>query len=92
MAQTRDPMAHKLNDTDTEIMAELVDGRNDDRPWGRATPSWLESRIGRSRQYIGNRLQMLSAADYVTRQGGGFYEITADGIEITETERVETND
>jgi len=64
-------VAHELNDADEAILERLTEGRN--------TPQNLADRLGYSRQYIQNRLQMLKAADYVANRGGGLYEITADG-------------
>jgi DNA-binding Lrp family transcriptional regulator len=64
-------VAHDLNDADEQILEHLRGGRN--------LPQNLAERLGYSRQYVQNRLQMLKAADYVRRFGGGLYELTDDG-------------
>ncbi|QCS43642.1 MarR family transcriptional regulator [Natrinema versiforme] len=72
---------HELNDADQSILTALLDGRNEGRPWGRNLPKNLSEELDYSRQYVQNRLQMLSAAGLVTNIGGGLHEITDDGIE-----------
>jgi predicted transcriptional regulator len=64
-------VTHKPNDADKAILERLLEGRN--------TPQNLAERLGYSRQYIQNRLQMLKAADYVANRGGGLYEISPNG-------------
>ena len=63
-------VAHELNDADEQILDELHSGRN--------LPQNLSERLGYSRQYIQNRLQMLKAADYVDNLGGGLYQLRHD--------------
>lgn len=86
MSSQTEPMVHKPNDTDTEVLHALLIGREEGEPWGRGTPSWIEQRVDASKQYVLNRLQILNAAEYVRREVGGFYEITEKGIQYTETE------
>ena len=76
MKTQTDAMVHKPNDADLEILNALLIGRDEGKPWGRGTPSWIEQRVDASKQYILNRLQILNAAEYVRREVGGFYEIT----------------
>ena len=63
-------VAHDLNDADEMILDELAVGRN--------LPQNLADKLGYSRQYVQNRLQMLKAADYVKNVGGGLYELVDD--------------
>jgi predicted transcriptional regulator len=80
-------MAHELNDADAAILSVLLDGRSDDRPWGRELPKNISSKLDYSRQYVQNRLQILSAAGLVRNIGGGLYEVTGDGVDrVTESE------
>ena len=74
-------MPHELNDADKAILGVLIAGRDDDRPWGRELPKNISEKLDYSRQYVQNRLQILSAAGYVTNIGGGLYEITQLGVE-----------
>lgn len=84
MSSQTEPMGHTPNQADLEILQVLLIGREEGKPWGRGTPSWIEQRVDASKQYILNRLQILNAAEYVQREVGGFYEITEKGIELTE--------
>ena len=72
---------HELNDADQAILNSLREGRKEGRPWGRDLPKNLSRKLDYSRQYIQNRLQILSAAGMVTNIGGGLYEITPAGVE-----------
>jgi len=71
----------ELNDADQRILDVLLDGRDDNQPWGRQLPKNLAGELEYSRQYVQNRLQMLNAAGLVRNVGGGLYEITDEGIE-----------
>lgn len=64
-------VAHECNEADEKILEYLAGGRD--------LPQNIGEDLGYSRQYVQNRLQMLKAADYVTRHGGGLYEITDVG-------------
>jgi len=64
-------VAHDTNTADERILESLLAGRN--------LPQNLADELDYSRQYVQNRLQMLKAADLVTKHGGGLYEITDDG-------------
>ena len=72
----------KLDGVDGRLLDELQDGRDEDRPWGRNTPSNLADTIGFSRQHITNRLQMLEAAGHVKNIGGGVYEFVSDPRDV----------
>ena len=74
-------MPYKLNTADERILHALVDGRDENRPWGRQLPKNISRDLDYSRQYIQNRLQLLEAAGLVNNIGGGLYEITDEGIE-----------
>lgn len=73
-------MPYEPNDADQKILRALVDGRQEGRPWGRQLPKNLSRELDYSRQYVQNRLQMLSAAGLVQNIGGGLYEITSGGV------------
>lgn len=75
----------ELNDADQRILSTLLNGRDDDQPWGRQLPKNLAGELEYSRQYVQNRLQMLNAAGLVQNIGGGLYEITDDGVERAES-------
>ena len=64
-------MSHDLNKADIKILTKLTEGRN--------LPQNIANDFEYTRQYIHNRLQMLSAAGYVENIGGGLYELTDDG-------------
>lgn len=73
-------MAHELNDADHAILDLLEDGREEGRPWGRNLPKNIASELDYSRQYVQNRLQLLSASGFVRNIGGGCYEVTPTGV------------
>lgn len=75
---------HELNDADQRILNSLLAGRDEGQPWGRNLPKNLSQELDYSRQYVQNRLQMLSAAGLVTNIGGGLHEITDEGIDRAE--------
>lgn len=74
-------MPHELNTADHAILDKLEEGRREGRPWGRQLPGNLGSELDYSRQYIQNRLQLLTAAGLVRNIGGGLYEITPRGVQ-----------
>jgi ArsR family transcriptional regulator, cadmium/lead-responsive transcriptional repressor len=55
---------------DNKILDELHDGRN--------VPSNLAESLGVTRQYVGQRLKLLEAADHVRNVGRGVYELVDD--------------
>ena len=69
---------------DEKLLRMLVDGRHDDKPWGRITPGMAADELDFSPEYATNRLSMLHAAGYVKKPVKGVYEITDAGIEILE--------
>lgn len=79
-------MAHNLNDADKQILRVLTRGRGEGTPWGRDGPSYIANELDYSTQYVHNRLQMLSAGEFVHRRSRGVYEITEKGIEAVEDE------
>lgn len=79
-------MPYEPNDADRAILHALVDERDEGRPWGRNLPKNLAGDLDYSRQYVQNRLQMLSAAGFVRNIGGGLYEVTPAGVEAVSTD------
>lgn len=71
---------HELNDADEAILDALTEGREEGHPWGRQLPKNLADDLDYSRQYIQNRLQILSAGGFVRNIGGGLYEVTPLGV------------
>lgn len=71
-------MSLKPEGVDGEILDALLEGRYEDQPWGRNTPSNLAEELGYSRQHMSNRLQMLEVANAVENIGGGVYEFIRD--------------
>lgn len=60
----------ELNETDDLIISELTEGRN--------LPSNLSEEIGRSRQYVQDRLKRLRETGVVSNLGNGLYELNDD--------------
>lgn len=79
---TRSNVAHELTDVDKRILELLGDG---DR-----NPSFLAERVGETRQYVHQRLQLLVAADHVENIGHGLYsralEPIPDGGQVPDDE------
>lgn len=73
-------MPHDPNEADEAILDLLLDGRERNAPWGRQLPKNIARELDYSRQYVQNRLQILSAAGFVENIGGGLYEIQPAGV------------
>lgn len=71
-----------LNDTDREILSMMVDGRNDDRPWGWTSPKTASDELDRSRQYIQNRINILKAGGVIKKTSFGVYQLTDRGVDV----------
>lgn len=69
---------------DIQILETLLNGRDNNEPWGRDTPERISDTIDVSSQHTINRLNVLEAAGHVRKLARGLYEITDDGIELAE--------
>lgn len=62
------PVPHELNQADEAILCAL-------ETYGARNPSWLADDLDYTRQYVHQRLQLLVAADLVSNEGHGIYEL-----------------
>lgn len=69
---------------DEEILKLMLDGREDDQPWGFVTPAMVAEVLDFSSEYAVNRLSMLNAAGLVEKPVKGVYVITDDGVTTAE--------
>lgn len=69
---------------DEEILKLMLDGRDDDQPWGFVTPGMVADALDFSSEYAVNRLSMLNAAGLVEKPAKGVYVITDDGVTTIE--------
>ena len=71
---------------DENILRVLLEGRDTDDPWGRASPGMISDALDRdvSPEYVVNRLSLLNAAGHVRKRAKGVYEITDAGMQSIE--------
>lgn len=81
-----DTVSLKFDGVDGEILDTLQEGRGNDQPWGRNTPSNLGEELDYSRQHMSTRLGMLEAAGLVENIGGGVYEFVEDPREANQND------
>ena len=67
--------ADELGPLHWEIIDIMEEGRENDDPWGYATPRYLADRTGESRQLVSQRLRDLQMGDVVEKVTRGFYEL-----------------
>lgn len=82
--------ADDLNDIDRAILDYLTDGRNDDGPWGIATPVVVHAALKARgvdvpvRQTINDRMKRMELAGHLeNRYGKGEYVFVSDPRETT---------
>jgi len=69
-----------LDDLHWAIIDAMLDGRNQDRPWGYASPATLSDTTGESSQLVNIRLRELRMGGIVEKLSRGFYRINPDEI------------
>lgn len=74
----------QLRTIDQEILELMLDGRDDDGPWGFTTPSLVAKIESFSNEYATNRLSMLHAGGLVTKPTKGLYVLTQSEINVAE--------
>lgn len=81
-----EPEGFRPRTIDEEILRVMLTGRDDNKPWGRASPGMIVESLNRdtSPEYVVNRLTMLNAAEFVRKRAKGVYEITEKGVERIE--------
>ena len=77
MASTDVAMEFKPNETDHDILAEIVEN-------GRATTTLLSQEIDVSRTYAGDRVRRLREHSYLTKVAPNVYDVTEKGREVVE--------
>ena len=66
------------SDLESDILAVLKEGRDEDNPWGYANNKRLVDRTGVRRQYVQRALDNLVAAGWVEKPYRGLYRFTED--------------
>jgi len=93
MSTTRPAVVNENYDPtpkDEQILAALKDGRDGERPWGRANPRWLIDQTDLDKGNVEFCLRSLRDAGWVERIARGLYELREDPREGDGRDRHQT--
>lgn len=77
-----------LSNVSRAIFTALLDGRDEDEPWGYTTPSALADELDYTREYMQTQLASMNTIGWVEREKQGFYRVTEKGIDEAESHGV----
>lgn len=69
---------YEPTENDERILEALKVGREEDRPWGRANPTWLVQKTELEKGTVEFSLRSLRSAGWIKRSARGLYEFVDD--------------
>lgn len=69
---------YEPTEKDELILEALKDGRKEEKPWGRANPTWLIEKTELDKGNVEFCLRSLTSAGWIKRTARGLYEFVDD--------------